>query len=99
MSQNYPDYTEKRDFIRIRVDTDVTLIQANQVIGATCRDLSGSGMQVEAPRSFQVGEQLRVRIDSEHATLKGLEAQTQVVWVADQEQGTQKLGLKIVSTY
>lgn len=96
MSQNHADYTEKRDFIRMRLDTDATLIHAGQVIGATCVDLSGSGMQLKAPRSFEVGERLRVRIESEHPTLKGLEAETQVVWIADLGKGHQKLGLKIL---
>jgi hypothetical protein len=37
-----------------------------------------------------------VRIDSEHAALKGLEADTEVVWVKDQDGGSQKLGLTIL---
>ena len=53
-------------------------------------------MQVQAPRSFQVGDQLSVRIDSEHAALRGLEAETEVVWVNPQEGGGQKLGLTIL---
>ena len=97
MSQNHADYSEKRDFIRMRVDTDVRLIHADQVIAAVCLDLSSSGMQVQAPRTFQVGDNLKVCIESDHSSLKGLEASTQVVWIADQAQGQQKLGLKILS--
>ncbi|PWB30437.1 PilZ domain-containing protein [Pseudomonas sp. SDI] len=97
MSQNHADYSEKRDFIRMRVDADVSLIHAGQVIAAVCLDLSASGMQVQAPRTFQVGDELEVRIDSEHPALTGLNAKAQVVWIADQAEGQQKLGLRILA--
>ena len=96
MSQTGRDYSEKRDFIRMRVDADVVLIHEGDQISGVCIDLSSSGMQVQAPRSFQVGDQLSVRIDSEHAALRGLEAETEVVWVNSQEGGGQKLGLTIL---
>lgn len=96
MSQTDRDYSEKRDYIRMRVDADVTLIHAGDLIPAVCIDLSSSGMQVRAARSFQVGDKLNVRIDSEHAALKGLEAETEVVWVTQQDAGGQKLGLTIL---
>ncbi|AZE99022.1 hypothetical protein C4J95_1546 [Pseudomonas orientalis] len=96
MSEHERDYAEKRDFIRMRVDADVSLIHAGQEIAGVCLDLSSSGMQVQAPRQFNVGDLLTVRIDSEHAALKGLEADTEVVWaktIGDEQQ----LGLKILN--
>ncbi|KJZ52010.1 PilZ domain-containing protein [Pseudomonas marginalis] len=95
MSEHERDYAEKRDFIRMRVDADVALIHAGQEIAGVCVDLSSSGMQVQAPRQFNVGDELTVRIDSEHAALAGLEADTKVVWTktAGEEQ---QLGLKIL---
>ncbi|WIE52553.1 PilZ domain-containing protein [Pseudomonas sp. GM17] len=96
MSPNDRDYSEKRDYIRMRVDAEVTLIHQGQVIAAVCIDLSSSGMQVQAPRSFKVGDLLSVRIDSEHAALRGLEADTEVVWVTELEGNGQKLGLTIL---
>ncbi|AZD97952.1 PilZ domain-containing protein [Pseudomonas chlororaphis] len=96
MSPNDRDYSEKRDYIRMRVDAEVTLIHQGQVISAVCIDLSSSGMQVRAPCSFKVGDQLSVRIDSDHAALRGLEADTEVVWVTELEGNGQKLGLTIL---
>lgn len=90
------DYSEKRDYLRMRIDTDVSLVHAGQVISATCIDLSSSGMQVEAPKRFQVGDRLEVTIDSELPTLAGLKASTEVVWIADQPGGAQKFGLRIL---
>lgn len=98
MSERERDYAEKRDFIRMRVDADVSLVHAGQEIAGVCVDLSSSGMQVQAPRLFNVGDQLTVRIDSEHAALKGLEAHTEVVW-AKNTGGEQHLGLKILKMH
>ena len=96
MSQTGRDYSEKRDFIRMRVDADVSLIHEGDEVPAVCIDLSSSGMQVEAKREFKVGDRLIVRIDSDHAALKGLEADTQVVWVKPLDGEGQKLGLTIL---
>ncbi|QHF43822.1 PilZ domain-containing protein [Pseudomonas sp. S35] len=95
MSEHERDYAEKRDFIRMRVDADVSLLHAGQEIAGVCVDLSSSGMQVQAPRQFDVGDKLTVRIDSEHAALTGLEADTEVVW-AKNDGESQHLGLKIL---
>ncbi|TPG79714.1 PilZ domain-containing protein [Pseudomonas arsenicoxydans] len=96
MSQTGRDYSEKRDFIRMRVDADVSLIHEGDEVPAVCIDLSSSGMQVEARREFKVGDRLNVRIDSDHAALKGLEADTEVVWVKSLDGEGQKLGLTIL---
>ena len=96
MSQTSRDYSEKRDFIRMRVDADVSLIHQGDQVPAICIDLSSSGMQVQAPRLFKVGDRLQVRLDSDHTALKGLEADTEVVWVREQDDGKQKLGLTIL---
>ncbi|WPN45605.1 MULTISPECIES: PilZ domain-containing protein [unclassified Pseudomonas] len=99
MSQTRRDYSEKRDFIRMRVDAEVSLIHQGDEVPAVCIDLSSRGMQVQAPRSFKVGDRLDVRIDSDHAALKGLEAETEVVWVREQDDGRQKLGLTILAMH
>ena len=44
---------EKRDFIRMRIDTEVSLLHEGQVIAAVCLDLSSGGMQVQAPQRFR----------------------------------------------
>ncbi|MDN4547718.1 PilZ domain-containing protein [Pseudomonas sp. C32] len=99
MSQTRRDYSEKRDFIRMRVDADVSMIHQGDQVPAICIDLSSSGMQVQAPRLFKVGDRLQVRLDSDHTALKGLEADTEVVWVREQDDGKQKLGLTILKMH
>lgn len=93
------NHSEKRDFIRMRIDTGVSLLHAGQVIAAVCLDLSSGGLQVRAAERFQVGDPIEVRIDSDHPALKGLHASTEVVWIADQPGGQQKFGLRILAMH
>lgn len=97
MSQSDRDYEEKRDYIRMRLETQVTLQHGGQAIPALCRDLSSTGMQLEAQCQAQVGDKVRVLIPSGHDELKGLETEAEVVRVTDQEGGRQILGLAVIS--
>ncbi|TBU85675.1 PilZ domain-containing protein [Phytopseudomonas dryadis] len=97
MSQSDRDYSEKRDYIRMRLETQVTLHHAGHVIEALCRDLSSTGMQIQARCSVQEGDKVKVLIPSGHDELKGLEAEAEVVRVTDLEDGQQILGLAVIS--
>ncbi len=97
MSQSDRDYSEKRDFIRMQIETVITLIHNGKRYDAICMDLSSTGMQVLAATNLQMGDKVRVNIPSEHDQLKGLEADTEVVRVAEHEDGRQNLGLAILS--
>ncbi|MCQ4258983.1 PilZ domain-containing protein [Stutzerimonas stutzeri] len=97
MFQMERNYSEKRDFIRMQMNTQITLSQGGQTIQGVCQDLSGTGMQVLAKSAFSLGEKIRVQIPSEHAELDGLDALTEVVRVDSHEDGRQSLGLTILS--
>ena len=97
MSQNDRAYSEKRDFIRMRLEAPVILHHAGQEIEAQCLDLSSTGMQVLASAQLRMGDKVRVLIPSEHSELKGLDAQTEVVRVSQLDDGRQSLGLAILS--
>ncbi len=97
MTQRDRDYSEKRDFIRMQIETAVTLTHAGQTFEAVCQDLSSTGMQVLAATQLSMGDQVKVQIPSEHAELKGLDAQTEVVRVGTHGDGRQSLGLSILS--
>lgn len=97
MTQSDRDYSEKRDFIRMQIETAITLVQGDQSYEAVCLDLSSTGMQVIAATNLQMGDKVRVHIPSEHNELKGLDAETEVVRVGSHEDGRQSLGLAILS--
>lgn len=97
MSQNDRAYSEKRDYIRMRLEAAVTLHHEGQAIPARCIDLSSTGMQLEAASAVKHGDKVRVHIPSDHVELQGLEAQAEVVRVSTLEDGRQAVGLVIIS--
>jgi len=97
MSQNDRAYSEKRDYIRMRLGAPVTLHHNGMEISALCLDLSSTGMQLEAASAVQMGDKVRIHIASEHNELRGLDAQAEVVRVSTLDDGRQALGLAIIS--
>ena len=97
MSQNDRAYSEKRDFIRMRLEAPVILEHAGREIQARCLDLSSTGMQIEGACQVAMGDQVTVRIPSEHSELKGLEARAEVVRVTPLDDQRSSIGLAILS--
>lgn len=97
MSQSDRSYSEKRDFIRMRLEAQVTLRHAGQDLPATCIDLSSTGMQLEADTTLQVGDKVSVLIESSHVELESLHAEAEVVRVSPAASGKQSIGLAIIS--
>jgi c-di-GMP-binding flagellar brake protein YcgR len=97
MSQSDRSFDEKRDFIRMRLDTDVILRHTGGETQAKCIDLSSTGMQLEADTALQIGEKVTVLIRSTHEELKGLEAHAEVIRADHTELGKQLVGLVILS--
>ncbi|UVE16179.1 PilZ domain-containing protein [Pseudomonas sp. LS44] len=97
MTQNDRDYSEKRDFIRMRLEAPVTLVHGGRELGAICLDLSSNGMHLEAPTALKMGDRVRVLIPSSHRELKGLDVEAEVVRVSSLDEGGQALGLSIVA--
>ena len=59
------DYSEKRDFHRMQVNSTITIIgNDGETHTGTCRDLSAAGMQAAVERPFRIGEELRTRMES-----------------------------------
>ncbi|QEY62470.1 PilZ domain-containing protein [Metapseudomonas lalkuanensis] len=96
MSLDDRNYSEKRDFIRMQVQTKAILEHAGQQYPALCLDLSSSGMQLEVDIALAVGDRIRVFIPSEHSALKGLEADAEVVRISAGRNGRHTLGLAIL---
>lgn len=90
-------YSEKRDYIRMRMNAPVTIQHAGLEIAATCRDLSSTGMQVELRAQLSLGAFVTVHIPSEHNALRSLDAEAEVVRVQDLGEGQQMLGLAILT--
>ncbi len=96
MGMNDRSYSEKRDYIRMRVETSVILHHGGKEIPAHCFDLSSTGMHLEAVSAVTVGEIVRVHIPSDHAALKGLDVEAEVIRATDMGDDRQSIGLTVV---
>lgn len=74
------DYQEKRNFIRMKVDTpvDVQVLAKGEHFHGKCRDLSGGGLLVELPTALPVGTEAEVSIKSTHGHSPMLQARVRV---------------------
>ena len=62
---NARNYDEKRDHIRMKLDTPVKIkLNTGSYIEGTCLDLSVNGMQFELDRAIQTGESIEACIRS-----------------------------------
>lgn len=77
------NYDEKRNFIRMKVDTMVTFtkIDGKERYEGRCRNLSGAGMLLETKKKLEMGERLRILIPAEGPGYAPLEAMVEVVRV------------------
>lgn len=98
MNKTNKKYNEKRNFIRMKIDTpaDVTLEQNGGALQGVCRDLSGGGMLIETKKPLEIGLELNIRLASNHANNPMLKARAQVARVKTNPSGTYTLGLEIL---
>ncbi|QSP93476.1 PilZ domain-containing protein [Marinobacter salinisoli] len=89
------DYSEKRDFHRMQVNSEIEISDAygNRFTGV-CRDLSAAGMKAQVEREVKVGEELTTVLRSNGDTIPALETVCEVLWCEQSDQGYM-LGLTI----
>ncbi len=77
------DYDEKRDFIRMTIDCELTLRdQSNgQEYQGRCKNLSGSGALFHVDEAPALGSQLEIHMAPDKAVVPALDAVVEVVRV------------------
>jgi hypothetical protein len=88
-------YSEKRNFIRMKINSPVTIVHEGNSYQATCKDLSGAGMQLESDGPFSIGDELQVTIQQSGDNRLPFNAIVEVTRVQDSETGKQAVGLSI----
>jgi len=91
-------WDEKRDFIRMKVDTKITLSPDNsdKSIIAFCRDLSGTGMLIEVNKEFDAGETCKTSLPSSNDAFPALDATIKVLRCTQISDDKYYLGTEIV---
>lgn len=98
MGINNKPYSEKRDFIRMKIGAPLNakLAAAEEIIEGLCLDLSGGGLQVEAKKSLAIGTETEVEVSSNHGHNPTLRAKTRVARVTTNDAGDYVIGLEII---
>ena len=95
------NYQEKRNFIRMKVDTPVSVKNPQgEHTSGRCLDLSGGGLLIAMSTAIPVGTQLEIAVSSHHGHSPMLRAMTKVCRVEAQPDTTSKpcrLGLEILA--
>lgn len=99
MSTADREYSEKRDFIRMAMNTTVEVYPAGQTEGltGTCSDLSATGMSLHLDAGLDIGTEVRVVIASPNAQFESLNASARVIRCEAEEDGRYRLGLEVLS--
>lgn len=71
-------YNEKRDFIRMKINSPVAITCKGKSYLGVCKDLSGAGMLVETEDTFEIGAELDVSIEQKGDTHLPFHASTTV---------------------
>jgi hypothetical protein len=80
MPLNDIDYGEKRNFIRMFIDADVSITDpiTGQKYNGESRDLSGDGVSIVTKHEFELNQILVVNIRSKHGNTPPLSAKLEV---------------------
>lgn len=86
-------YSEKRSFIRMKVEAPVQLRYGDREFSAICRNLSGSGLLLETDQELPVGATVEICIPQEGDNRVSFEATAEVNRVDAAENGRFIVGL------
>lgn len=92
-------YEEKRDFIRMQINSPVDIIHENTSSVGLCKDLSATGMKVESKQAYAEGSSLEVRIQERDGNLNPFHARTEVARSEEISEGCYMLGLTIIEIF
>jgi c-di-GMP-binding flagellar brake protein YcgR len=98
MSTHDRDYSEKRDFIRMKVNTTAEILietDDEPTYKAICNDLSGGGMSITIDKELSLESEIIVTVTSDHSHGPMLKARCSVARVQAQEDGDYSVGLEI----
>lgn len=96
------NYSEKRDFIRMKVNAEVTLIvnADGGEISGKCKDLSGAGMLIEiaGETALSIGVQCLATIKTAYEKLDDpdFKARIEISRIDNLESGGQMIGASII---
>ena len=67
-------YEEKRNFIRMKMDSPLSLTLSDRALEGVCIDLSGTGMCIEMTEELQLGDQAVAHLPSQQNQISSFNA-------------------------
>lgn len=67
-------YEEKRNFIRMKMDSPLSLTLSDRTIEGVCIDLSGTGMCIEVTDELKLGDQAVAHLPSQQGQISSFNA-------------------------
>lgn len=89
-------YEEKRNFIRMKVETPVEISVNHRQLHGICHNLSGGGMAISADEPLSLGVEVEVTVSSHYSHSPVLHALTKVCRIQPGER-QYRMALEIVS--
>ncbi|HSB96599.1 MAG TPA: PilZ domain-containing protein, partial [Spongiibacteraceae bacterium] len=99
MLQEQRVYDEKRNFIRMKINTLVQVRSDDKEFMARCKDLSGSGMLILAEQALTLGSTVEVCIEPETEKQQRFRASGEVVRVDPVNPSGYILGLALTAIH
>lgn len=88
MSMTMKDYSEKRDFHRMRVNSEIRLTtMEGQTFTGVCRDLSATGMQLYVEQPVAEGDELVALLEASGDNFPPFETSVRVLRVEPEGSG------------
>lgn len=99
MSTADKEYGEKRDFIRMTLNTEALIHLADQTppLTAHCTDLSATGISLVAAQPLAKGTEVGVTIESPNEQFRSLDARARVLRCDARDDQNYQLGMEILS--
>ena len=94
MTSTNNDYGEKRNFIRMFINAEVTITDptTGDIYNGESRDLSGDGVSIVTNNKFELNQELEVHIRTKDGSISPLTAMLDVRRVKELDDGLFEIG-------
>jgi hypothetical protein len=92
-------YDEKRNYIRMEIDCDVTykLADSDEVHHGRCSSISGAGVSFMSARAFEAGKAMEINVIPKNAITPSMTAFIEVIRSTLQDDGSYEVAATIKS--
>ncbi len=92
-------YDEKRNYIRMEIDCDVTyrLVDSDEYHQGHCSSISGAGVSFIADRCFESGKAMEINVAPKNTVTPSMTAFIEVIRSTQQDDGSYEIAATIMS--